>query len=143
LKCRWIDETHTKIGSEIYHICQWAETCERNGNTYEAASKQERKIDILAAKYGDDLQAVTVSMTEAAIKKLVGGKYDVSPLFYQNGAIAAALVRGTAGIAVCGIADGTLTNLHPYNAQKYKRELSPATYISDRKMIVTDTPACI
>jgi len=37
-----------------------------------------------------------------------------------------ALVRGKSGIAVCGIEDETLTSIHPYWAQKFKRELSPA-----------------
>ena len=32
--CRYIDETHAQIGSELYHICQFAEIMERNGNTY-------------------------------------------------------------------------------------------------------------
>jgi len=37
--CTFLDEYHTQIGKEagrgeIYHICQWAEICERNGNTY-------------------------------------------------------------------------------------------------------------
>ena len=73
-KCRWIDETHTVIGNETYHICQWAEICERNGHKFAAAEKPENTIDILSAKYGEDLKTTAILMTEAAIKKLVGGK---------------------------------------------------------------------
>ncbi|MEY8318084.1 hypothetical protein AALB19_12340 [Oscillospiraceae bacterium 50-58] len=31
--CRYIDDYHVEIGSELYHICQFAELMERNGNT--------------------------------------------------------------------------------------------------------------
>ena len=31
--CRYIDEYHVEIGSELYHICQFAEIMERNGNS--------------------------------------------------------------------------------------------------------------
>jgi hypothetical protein len=78
-------------------------------------------------------------MTDAAIKKLVGGKYEVETLHYPNrteqirdrkveikGKEFGAVVRGKDGIAVCGMVDGKLTSLHPYNAQSQKRELSPA-----------------
>lgn len=34
-KCFYIDEYHTKIGSNVYHICEFAEAMERNGNRYE------------------------------------------------------------------------------------------------------------
>lgn len=32
--CRYIDETHLEVGSELYHICQFAEIMERNGSSY-------------------------------------------------------------------------------------------------------------
>ena len=32
--CRYIDEYHTEIGSNLYHICQFAEIMERNGSEY-------------------------------------------------------------------------------------------------------------
>ncbi|GHV12740.1 hypothetical protein FACS1894219_06250 [Clostridia bacterium] len=96
-------------------------------------------IDILAAKYGEDLQAVTIPMTEAAIRKLVGGKYEAETLYYPSqtnqfkdkiveikGKAFGAVLRGKDGIAVCGLTDGVLTSLHPYDAQRQKRVLSPA-----------------
>lgn len=30
-RCEYLDEYHTRIGSEVYHICQFAELLERNG----------------------------------------------------------------------------------------------------------------
>jgi hypothetical protein len=40
-KCSFCDETHTQIGSEMYHICQFAGIMERNGNTYEPCPEPE------------------------------------------------------------------------------------------------------
>jgi hypothetical protein len=126
-KCRWIDECHTKIGSEYYHVDEWAGICSRNGHRCEPAAKPENKIDILAAKYGEALQDVSVPTTEAALRQLVGGKYTSETLYnHDKTYIYGALVRGADGIAVCGLNSGVLTSLHPYNAQTYKRELSPA-----------------
>ena len=33
-KCTYIDEYHTKIGYDVFHICEFAELMERNGSTY-------------------------------------------------------------------------------------------------------------
>ena len=32
--CRYIDECHTEVGSNLFHICQFAEIMERNGSEY-------------------------------------------------------------------------------------------------------------
>lgn len=32
--CRYIDEAHLEVGRSLYHICEFAERMERNGNTY-------------------------------------------------------------------------------------------------------------
>ncbi len=125
-KCRWIDEMHTQIGSETYHNCQWAEICERNNHTFYPAVKPENKIDILSAKYGEDLKPDAIPMIESAVRRLVGGKYEVTPLKYQSGHVFGALLSGKDGIIVCGMSNGKLTSLHPYNVQSQKRELSPA-----------------
>jgi hypothetical protein len=139
-KCRWIDECHTKIGSEYYHVDEYAEKSARVGNKTEPAPSQKPTIDILAAKYGETLAETSIPMTEAAVRKLVGGKYETETLYYPNqtnqikdriveikGKAFGAVLRGRDGIAVCGLTDGVLTSLHPYNAQTQKRELSPAT----------------
>lgn len=33
--CRFIDEYHTEVGRNLYHICEFAERMEKNGATYE------------------------------------------------------------------------------------------------------------
>lgn len=32
--CRFIDEYHTEVGSNLYHICEFAERMEQNGHSY-------------------------------------------------------------------------------------------------------------
>ena len=34
LPCQYIDEAHTRIGSSVFHICEFAERMERNGAAY-------------------------------------------------------------------------------------------------------------
>ena len=41
--CRYIDDYHTQIGSDVFHICEFAELCERNGHTVEPAGKEKAK----------------------------------------------------------------------------------------------------
>ena len=33
--CRYIDEYHTEVGNNLYHICEFAERMQKNGATYE------------------------------------------------------------------------------------------------------------
>ena len=35
-RCTFIDEYHTQVGFNVFHICQFAEIMERNGNFYQA-----------------------------------------------------------------------------------------------------------
>jgi 5S rRNA maturation endonuclease (ribonuclease M5) len=138
-KCRWIDEAHTKIGGEYYHNDEYAEKSALAGNKIEPVAATKPTIDILAAKYDEALQDVQIPMTKAALRKLVGGSFEMETLTYPNrteqigdrtveikGRAYGAVLRGNDGIAVCGLTDGVLTSLHPYNAQTCKRDLSPA-----------------
>ncbi|MBR3149681.1 MAG: hypothetical protein IKF64_05870 [Eubacterium sp.] len=43
--CRYIDEYHTQVGNSLYHICQFAELMEKNGNTVEPFNKLPDKAD--------------------------------------------------------------------------------------------------
>jgi hypothetical protein len=131
--CRFIDETHIVVGNDTYHICEFAEHMERNGNQYVPIPGQKPMLDVITAKYGEALQNVTIPMTEAAIRKLVGGDYTKELVYYGapewRHKAYAAILRGKDGIAVCGVGGDQydkLTSLHPYDAQMKKRELSPA-----------------
>ncbi|GHU45226.1 hypothetical protein FACS1894111_13410 [Clostridia bacterium] len=121
LKCRFIDETHITLSGKHrndYHICQLAESLERNGSKCEPIPEQKPKLNILTAKYGETLQDVEIPMTEAAVKKLVGEKYDVTEL--RSGYL---LLQGKDATAVCKSEDGVLASVHPYWAQTLKHEL--------------------
>ena len=134
-KCRHIDEVHLYIGNNAYHISELAEKLMKNGNKVEPIPGQKPMLDILAAKYGEPLQDVSIPMTEAAIKKLVGGKYETETLYgATKTTVFGALLRGKDGISVCGVGgeNNTLTSLHPYWAQKFKRELSPAERVEPK-----------
>ena len=48
--CRFIDEYHTEIGNNLYHICQFAELMERNGHTCEPKPQEPPQK---AAKHKD------------------------------------------------------------------------------------------
>lgn len=37
-KCRYIDDYHFNVGGRTFHIAEYAEIMERNGNKYEPAS---------------------------------------------------------------------------------------------------------
>jgi hypothetical protein len=121
LKCRFIDEMHIQLIGKYhndYHICEFAEKMERAGNKYEEIPGQKPALNILAVKYGEPLQAVEIPMTEAALKKLVGGKYEIEDIRGEH-----ALLRGKEGVAVCKVDGGVFTTVHPYWAQTLKREL--------------------
>ena len=41
--CRFVDEYHTEVGNNLYHICEFAEVMQRSGNSYEAMQEKGRK----------------------------------------------------------------------------------------------------
>ena len=125
VKCRFIDATHLHLGNNAYHISELAERLQKNGNKVEPIIGQKPMLDIVAAKYGEPLQDTTIPMTNAALRKLVGGNYELTLLTYSNGTVYAMRVDGSDGVAICGISGETLTSLHPYNAMDCKRKLSP------------------
>ena len=42
--CRFIDEYHTEIGNNIFHICEFAERMEQNGVTYEPKPTEPQTV---------------------------------------------------------------------------------------------------
>lgn len=43
--CRYIDEYHVEVGSNLYHICEFAECMERNGMLYKPAEGKKEKME--------------------------------------------------------------------------------------------------
>ena len=42
--CRFIDECHTEVGNNIFHICEFAECMEKNGATYEPIPAEPQAV---------------------------------------------------------------------------------------------------
>ena len=42
--CRYIDEYHTEVGNNLYHICEFAECMEKNGATYEPIPAEPQAV---------------------------------------------------------------------------------------------------
>lgn len=42
--CRYIDECHTEIGRDLFHICEFAERMEKNGATYEPIKTEPQAV---------------------------------------------------------------------------------------------------
>ena len=40
-ECRYIDDYHLEVGNDLYHVCQFAEIMERNGNKVEPIGAEE------------------------------------------------------------------------------------------------------
>ena len=43
-KCRYIDEYHTQVGQNLFHICEFAERMEHNGNKYMPTEDAPSKV---------------------------------------------------------------------------------------------------
>lgn len=44
--CRYIDDYHTEIDNDIYHICEFAERMERNGASYEPIKTEPQNVKV-------------------------------------------------------------------------------------------------
>lgn len=80
--CKFIDEYHTQIGYNVFHICQFAEIMERNGASYmaepevmgeEAAWKVGRNR-ILALQTSED--GYDYTLYDDAYQEIDGGQLD-------------------------------------------------------------------
>lgn len=49
--CRYIDDTHVEIGRSLYHICEFAELMERNGNTVEPVSQTSGEYELKPSEH--------------------------------------------------------------------------------------------
>lgn len=45
--CRFVDEYHTEVGNNLYHICEFAEVMQRCGNSYEPVQEKNREQEQL------------------------------------------------------------------------------------------------
>lgn len=66
--CKFIDEYHTQIGNNVFHICQFAELLERNGSYCQA--EPEIMGDEAAWQVGRD-QYLAIQTCEVTIRSLI------------------------------------------------------------------------
>lgn len=137
-KCRFLDETHMNVGSTCFHMDEFMERQRRAGNSYEPVMNGEPTLDILLVEPGQTPRDVSIPIHMAALSALIGGSVVVSPLNDH-----AAMVKGNAAndamgkdvvFAICGLNGDMLTSLHPYWAQKYRRDYAPPSQQHDTKM---------
>ena len=84
--CTFIDEYHTQVGNNVFHICQFAEVMERNGNHYQAeppimgdeAAWRVGKDNYLAIQTCDD--GYDYTLLDKDFKAIDGGQLDNSEL---------------------------------------------------------------
>lgn len=80
--CKFIDEYHTQIGNNVFHICQFAELMEANGNIYTAepeimgdeAAWKVGKDRILAVQTCDD--GYDYTLFDENYNEIDGGQFD-------------------------------------------------------------------
>lgn len=76
--CRYIDDYHVEVGQRLYHICEFAELMEKNGNT----------VIPMRSSLPDTCYVYLPTTQEIGIvKKGESGYYrsDLSPVYGQNG----------------------------------------------------------
>lgn len=77
-ECKYIDDYHTQIGNNCYHICEFAELMERNGNTYCPNSLDGEEIQ----KY-KDLQFVEKNYGEIDKDKFFKTDSGVTEIYFN------------------------------------------------------------
>lgn len=63
--CRYIDDYHLEVGTNLYHICEFAELCERNGHTVEPVLLSSKIGPVLANNFPPQLLKNLFSVSEA------------------------------------------------------------------------------
>ncbi len=121
-KCRWLDATHMNVGTTCFHMDEFMGKQMRAGNTYEPVPSSEPKLDVLIAEPGKPPRDAEIPMTDTALRKILGGR----PEIVSEDKFSARLQGKNGVTVVCGINNGNLTSLHPYDAQRQKRELEAA-----------------
>ncbi len=57
-ECKYIDDYHAYIGNRCFHICEFAELMERNGNKYEPMDRKYLDPKFAEQNYGSTEKAM-------------------------------------------------------------------------------------
>lgn len=66
-ECKYIDDYHTKVGNYVFHICEFAETMERNGSTYKAVETPLFSLEHIEPEDKEHLYKKTNSVPRGCI----------------------------------------------------------------------------
>jgi hypothetical protein len=121
-KCRFLDEHHMNVGSSCYHMDEFKGKMEKVGNTYEPIPGQTPMLDIVIAETGKPPRDIQMPLNHNNLRAIIGGELEI----IKNDKFSVVIqgINGNGTLAVLGLNGDKLTSLHPYDAQKHKRELS-------------------
>lgn len=128
-KCRFLDATHMEVGSSnnTYHMDEFMEKQAQVGNTYEPVPNPAPTMDILLVKPGQEPRDIEIPISISALRELVGGPLAMIPVGTSSAIVYANPGDGTFDktrpFGVCGLNEGNLASLHPYEARRFTRDL--------------------
>ena len=82
--CKYIDDYHTYIDGVCYHICQWAELMEQNGNVCSPAKQQEYSLENITQ---DEFEFMYAKEDETADRGCIGhlrADFDTGESFFST-----------------------------------------------------------
>lgn len=116
-KCQYIDEYHTQIGYNTFHICEFAEIMERNGNTYEPT---EETLKVM------DLAFVEQNLEKIKYDKFFKTTYGFTEMYYNPDATAGGQIVELT-IYNDDIVDAAKLHKNPQDFFSYIEEVSKCT----------------
>lgn len=82
--CKYIDEYHTEINGVCFHICQWAELMERNGNSCAPAESPKYTLENITP---DEFEFMYAKEDEGIERGCIGhlrADFDTGKAFYHS-----------------------------------------------------------
>ena len=82
--CKYLDEYHTEINGTCYHICQWAELMEQNGNKYAPAPLPEYSLEDITT---DEFEFMYAKENESIDRGCIGhlrADFDTGKSFFST-----------------------------------------------------------
>ena len=110
MPCTYIDGYHAKIGSSVFHICEFAELAERNGAVYEP------EVPVQGASFGlyEVYQITPVADTSYCFRSYEEAKSEINPSDYH---------RAYAGMLAEGVTLENLWAKHNRDSRPFGRQM--------------------
>lgn len=82
--CEYIDDYHTKIGSSIFHICQFAEIMDQNNQTYTPGEMEKYTLENITQEEFEFMFAPQQKDTERGCIGYLRADFDTGKSFYST-----------------------------------------------------------